>query len=116
MVSDGLAPRLAETVDAVDDVQPGVAEDPVPAVDDPVLGVGPDRDAAEEVRRHRRAGEVRQLPPGSPPITAAIRRTASLPAGIQVGLGSPCPCRLVSRHAEEPSAAGHDQASCPATA
>ena len=34
-------------------------------------------------------------PPGRPPISSAIRRTASLPTGIQVGLGSPWPCREV---------------------
>jgi len=33
---------------------------------------------------------------GKPPILAAIRRIASLAAGIQVGLGTPCPCREVS--------------------
>ena len=32
-------------------------------------------------------------PPSVPPITRAIRRTASLAAGIQVGFGLPWPCR-----------------------
>jgi hypothetical protein len=33
---------------------------------------------------------------GNPPILAAIRRMASLAAGIQAGFGAPCPCREVS--------------------
>ncbi len=33
---------------------------------------------------------------GNPPIRAAIRRMASLAAGIQVGLAAPCPGREVS--------------------
>ena len=32
-------------------------------------------------------------PPGKPPMISAIRRTAWLATGIQVGFGSPWPCR-----------------------
>ena len=35
-------------------------------------------------------------PPAVPPMIRAIRRTASLATGIQVGFGSPWPCRDVS--------------------
>ena len=38
------------------------------------------------------------VPPAVPPISSAIRRAASLPAGIQVGLGSPWPCLDESTH------------------
>ena len=34
------------------------------------------------------------VPPGVPSILSARRRVASLPLGIQVGLGSPWPWRL----------------------
>ncbi|SKY47602.1 Uncharacterised protein [Mycobacteroides abscessus subsp. abscessus] len=38
-----------------------------------------------------------QVPPASPPgRMSAMRRVASLPLGIHVGFGSPCPCLLVT--------------------
>ena len=37
-----------------------------------------------------------QVPPARPPMFSAIRLVASFPAGIQVGLGSPWPCLLVT--------------------
>ena len=70
----------------------------------PVLGLAADHRAAEEVRGHRDvehlADRRRRAMAGTPvrsPSRAASRRIASCPAGIQVGLGSPWPCRDVSR-------------------
>ena len=39
IVSDGLTPRLAETAEPSTTCRPGVAEHPVPGVDDASLGV-----------------------------------------------------------------------------
>ena len=47
----------------------------------------------------RGRGQQRSRPTllrGNPPILDAIRRVASLAAGIQAGFGAPCPCCEVS--------------------
>src|SRR3954464_13829515 len=41
-------------------------------------------------------------PAGIPPIWSASGRVTSLPAGIHVGLGSPCPCLVTSRSPSRP--------------
>ena len=95
---------------AVDDVQAGVAEHPVPAVDHAVgrrrrRSGQPPRKCAVSVEPSRSAA----FPPGSPSMTCASRRTTSLPAGIQVGLGVAVPRPAGQRPPAEPAAAGDDQ-------
>jgi hypothetical protein len=97
IVSDGLTPRLAEMADPSTTCSPSWpytrcqgSITPVPR-ESPI--VAPPMKCAVSGRLNGSPIE----PPAVPPMIRAIRRTASFPTGIQVGLGAPWPCREVSR-------------------
>ena len=77
IVSDGFTPRLAEIAEPSTTCRPGVAVHPLVGVDDAGLGRVADGAAADEVRGQRAVEGLADVPPGVPPMTSAIRRTAS---------------------------------------
>ena len=110
MVSDGLAPRLAETAAPSTTCRPGWPKTRCQPSTTPWLGVGPDGAAAEEVRRHRRADQVGRVAAG---VAVDDARPAGAPPrcrpGSRTGSGSPWPCRAGQPPAAEPPPAGDDQ-------